>query len=201
MTRKTKYEKKVIRGQMKPLTSEQLNLISGILQANEDWRGLAIFRLGIDSLLRASDLVRLHVKDVIDDKGGIVEETEIELKKTGGRSPIHITGKTAKILEEWLRIRGGVKSNWLFPGGKPGTHITEVRCRQLLKGWVGAIGLNPKKYAMHSLRRTRAAIIYKKTGNLKAVSQLLGHKDTKETEKYIGIGKQEAIDIAREVDF
>jgi site-specific recombinase XerD len=70
-----------------------------------------------------------------------------------------------------LRLR-----DWLFPSrSHTGDHITTRQYSRLVDGWVAFAGLDPAAYGTHSLRRTKVALVYKRTGNLRACQLLLGH--------------------------
>jgi integrase len=71
---------------------------------------------------------------------------------------------------------------------------------RLLSEWLGSIGLDPKLFGTHSLRRTKATLIYRRTGNLRAVQLLLGHTKIESTVTYLGIEVDDALAIAEQVD-
>jgi integrase len=71
---------------------------------------------------------------------------------------------------------------------------------RIVKGWVRSVGLNPVTYGTHSLRRTKAALIYRKTGNLRAVQLLLGHSKLESTVRYLGVEVDDALSISEGVD-
>lgn len=71
---------------------------------------------------------------------------------------------------------------------------------RLVQEWVASIGLDPAKFGTHSLRRTKAVLIYRRTGNLRAVQLLLGHSKIESTVRYLGIEVDDAIEIAKKVD-
>ncbi len=71
---------------------------------------------------------------------------------------------------------------------------------RLLSVWLGDIGLNPNFFGTHSLRRTKATLIYRRTGNLRAVQLLLGHTKIESTVRYLGIEVDDALAIAEQVD-
>ncbi len=79
-------------------------------------------------------------------------------------------------------------------------HVSTQRYAQLIQDWVVAIGLEPSGYGTHSLRRTKAAQIYRKTGNLRAVQLLLGHTKVDSTVRYLGVELEDALSIAESVD-
>jgi integrase len=66
--------------------------------------------------------------------------------------------------------------------------------------WIGSVGLDPKRFGTHSLRRTKATLIYRRTGNLRAVQLLLGHTKIESTVRYLGIEVDDALAIAEQVD-
>lgn len=183
---------------MQPLTRDQVAAIGTILKGRSLWRDYALFRLGIDSMLRASDLVRVWVEEVVDHNGEVVTQMNVKTKKTGVSVPITLSEETRSALRQWLDVHPR-KSKWLFPSVSTGTHITETWYRLRAKDWFDSIGLDVRRHSTHSIRRTKATLIYEETHNLKAVSELLGHKDTKMTERYIGVGRREALEIAAKV--
>lgn len=79
-------------------------------------------------------------------------------------------------------------------------HISTRQYARLVQEWVTAIGLEPSGYGTHSLRRTKAAQIYRKTGNLRAVQLLLGHTKVDSTVRYLGVELEDALSIAESVD-
>jgi integrase len=83
-------------------------------------------------------------------------------------------------------------------GDSPG--LTTRQYARLLNQWVASIGLHPLKFGMHSLRRTKATLIYRRTGNLRAVQLLLGHTKIESTVRYLGIEIDDAIEIAEKIE-
>jgi integrase len=78
--------------------------------------------------------------------------------------------------------------------------MTTRQYARLVHEWVGSIGLDPAKFGTHSLRRTKAVLIYRRTGNLRAVQLLLGHSKIESTVRYLGIEVDDAIEIAEKID-
>ena len=94
-----------------------------------------------------------------------------------------------------------IGSEFLWPGrfhARP--HISTRQYGRLLKEWVAAIGLEPSAYGTHSMRRTKAAEIYKKAGNLRAVQLLLGHTKMDSTVRYLGIELEDALEISERIE-
>ena len=71
---------------------------------------------------------------------------------------------------------------------------------RLVSGWIASIGLDPHLYGPHSLRRTKATLIYRRTGNLRVVQLLLDHTKIESTVRYLGIEVDDALSIAEQVD-
>nr|WP_319388762.1 tyrosine-type recombinase/integrase [uncultured Cohaesibacter sp.] len=163
-------------------------------------RDLALFNLAIDSKLRGCDLVRLKVSDVFA-AGKIKERVSILQSKTGKPVRFEITEGTRKSLQEWINHPLMIGHAYLWPGrfhDRP--HISTRQYARLLKDWVQSIGLEPSAYGTHSMRRTKVAQIYKKTGNLRAVQLLLGHTKMDSTVRYLGVELEDALAISEGVE-
>lgn len=202
MTEKSLLEKRRARGQMKPLTAREVSAIETILHAQQAWRDLALFRLGIDTMLRASDLVRLYVDEVTDHNRAPITFGEVMLKKTArfkGRAKFALTPNGREALQLWLNARPAFAGEWLFPGRSPGEHLSATQYRRLAKEWFAACGLDVRQYSTHSLRRTKAAAIYSQTGNIEAVRRLLGHANVKETSTYLGVDDNDALSLSEKI--
>ncbi len=159
-----------------------------------------MFNLAIDSKLRGCDLVRMRVGDVV--LGGTVRlRTSIIQQQTGRPVPFELTDTTREALTAWLRKRPADKGEWLFPSrSRSGDHVTTRQYGRLLDSWVALIGLDPALYGTHSLRRTKVALIYKRTGNLRACQLLLGHSKLESTVRYLGIEVDDALLISEQTD-
>ena len=91
--------------------------------------------------------------------------------------------------------------DFLFPSrNRPGAHLSTRQYGRILKQWVAGIGLDPADYGTHTMRRTKAAQIYKETGNLRAVQILLGHTKIESNLRYLGIDVEDALEIAERFD-
>jgi integrase len=159
-----------------------------------------MFNLAIDSKLSGCDLVRLRVGDVV--LGGTVRlRTATVQQKTGRPVPFELTDSTREALTAWLRKRGARDHDWLFPSrSRSGDHVTTRQYSRLLDDWVALIGLDPALYGTHSLRRTKVALIYKRTGNLRACQLLLGHTKLESTVRYLGIEVDDALILSEQTD-
>jgi integrase len=138
-------------------------------------RDLALFNLAIDSKLRGCDLISLRVSDVAPN-GYAVDRANVRQKKTGRPVRFELTEQTRQSVDQYLRSAGRVPAQFLFPGrGGPDRSLTTRQYARLVARWVSSVGLDPRKFATHSMRRTKATLIYRRTGNLRAVQLWLGH--------------------------
>lgn len=118
-------------------------------------------------------------------------------QKTGRPVQFEITANTRASLLAWRERRGGSIDDYAFPSrvDREG-HLSTRQYARLVDEWVTAIGLLPEEYGTHSLRRTKAALIYKATGNLRAVQILLGHTKIENTVRYLGVDIDDALTLA-----
>ncbi|WP_159590434.1 tyrosine-type recombinase/integrase [Chelativorans xinjiangense] len=154
------------------------------------------FDLAIDSKLRGCDLVKIKI-------GTLVAGPEIRARsliiqqKTGRPVQFEITSDTRASLLAWLEGRSGTVDDFAFPSRVDSLgHLSTRQYARLVDERVSAIGLRREEYGTHSLRRTKASIIYKATGNLRAVQILLGHTKVENTVRYLGVDVEDALELA-----
>jgi integrase len=187
-------------GAKPPLRLKHVWAIRSTLQLSSRIRDLALFNLGIDSKLRGCDLVSLRVADVAP-QGHAVARATVRQKKTGRPVMFELTEHTREALDAYLRAKGRHASGYLFPGrGGAEPYMSTRQYARLLDSWLGQIGLDPSLYGTHSLRRTKATLICKRTGNLRAVQLLLGHTKIESTVRYLGVEVNDALEIAEQTD-
>ena len=187
-------------GQKPPLKPNEVWSIRARLQIEEKIRDLALFNPAIDSKLRSCDLVALRVSDVYV-AGRVKQRTVIVQRKTGRPVQFELTEHTREAVHAWISGYARRESGYLFPSRVHDCpHLSTRQYARIVKQWVAGIGLNPRQYGTHSLRRTKAALIYKKTGNLRAVQLLLGHTKIESTMRYLGIEVDDALRISEQVD-
>ena len=162
-------------------------------------RDLALFNLAIDSKLRGCDVVSIRVEDVAP-RGCALDRATVRQKKTGRPVKFELSDLTRQALEDYLQLTGRKPGEPLFCGRGAGRCLTTRQYARLLSEWIASIGLDPSLYGTHSLRRTKATLIYKRTGNLRAVQLLLGHTKIESTVRYLGIEVDDALAIAEQVD-
>ena len=187
-------------GQKRPLLPKQVWAIRARLELAGNFRDLALFNLAIDSKLRGCDLVKLRIGDlVVGDR--VRERVTIVQSKTNRPVQFEVSENTRETIAALLdrpEMRG---SRYLFPSRfHASPHISTRQYARLVRDWVSSIGLEPSGYGTHSLRRTKASEIYRKTGNLRAVQLLLGHTKVDSTVRYLGVELEDALSIAERID-
>lgn len=160
-------EQRKIIGAKPPLRPKHVWSIRTKLQVEGRVRDLALFNLAIDSKLRGCDLIALKVDDVAPG-GYAADRASIRRKKTGRPVKFELTEATRQAVDDYLRTSGRKSSAYLFAGRrKPDGSLTTRQYARLLADWVASIGLDPHLFGTHSLRRTKATLIYRRTGNLR----------------------------------
>ncbi len=187
-------------GQKRPLKPKHVWAIRTRLQLANKVRDLALFNLAIDSKLRGCDLVRLGVAEIAPH-GQCNEYAVVRQRKTGRPVKFELTEQTRQAVDRHLSRYGASSTGYLFPGRKDRlTHLTTRQYARLVDNWVRDIGLDPAEYGTHSMRRTKASLIYRRTKNLRAVQILLGHTKMESTVKYLGIEVDDALEMAEQTE-
>ncbi len=197
---KMPWNKGKIVGQKSPLKLKDIWAIRIRLQLNHRTRELALFDLGLDSKLRACDLVKLRVKDICH--GDRVSTRAIVLQqKTSLPVQFEITQPTREAVETWIKESSLKADDYFFPSRvHESPHLGTRQYARILDGWIKEIGLDPAQYGTHSIRRTKATLIYRRTKNLRAVQLLLGHTKIESTVRYLGIEVEDALELAEQTD-
>ena len=186
-------------GPRPPLRQKHVWAIRTTLQIDQQIRDLALFNLAIDSKLRGCDLVAVKVDDVAPN-GHAVERATVRQKKTGRPVRFELSEQTRQAINDYLKAAGRRSGDYLFNGRRPGQSMTTRQYARLLSQWLAAIGLDPAVFGTHSLRRTKATLIYRRTGNLRAVQLLLGHTKIESTVRYLGIDVDDALAISEQIE-
>ena len=194
------WNKGKLTGAKPPLRPKQVWSIRSRLQVEGKARDLALFNLAIDSKLRGCDVVALKVDDVAPN-GYAIDRATIRQKKTGRPVKFELTEQTRQAVDDYLKTAGKKPGQFLFNGRWGADHgMTTRQYARLLSEWIASIGLDPHFFGTHSLRRTKATLIYRRTGNLRAVQLLLGHTKIESTVRYLGIEVDDALAIAEQID-
>jgi integrase len=193
------WNKGKLTGAKAPLRPKNVWSIRTKLQVEGRVRELAMFNLAIDSKLRACDVVRVKVEDVAPH-GRALDRVTVRQKKTGQPVRFELTEQTRQSLDEYVRVSGKKPGDFLFAGRKFDRCISTRQYARIVSKWIRGIGLDRNLFGTHSLRRTKATLIYPRTGNLRAVQLLLGHKRVESTVRYLGIEVDDALSISEQVD-
>ena len=186
-------------GQKAPLKPQEVWSIRVRLQLADNKRDLALFNLAIDSKLRGCDLLRLRVSD-LRMGGEIRSRATIIQQKTGTAVQFEVTKQTREAVDAWIEAKGLRPHDWLFPSRMDTTRNLSTRqYARIVEGWVRSIGLPRSSYATHSMRRTKVTLIYRKTGNLRAVQLLLGDSKIDSTVLYLGVEVEDALSLAESI--
>ena len=187
-------------GQKAPFKPKDIWALRVRLQQEHRARELALVNLGIDSKLRACDLVSLKVRDITHGER-VASRAIVQQKKTGRPVQFEITAPAREALEAWIHEAHLRNEDYLFPSRiHTSPHICTRHYARMLRGWLKDIGLDWRDYGTHSMRRTKATLIYRKTKNLRAVQLLLGHSKLESTVRYLGIEVDDALEISEQVE-
>jgi integrase len=198
--RRTPWNKGKLIGAKPPLRPKHVWSIRTRLLIEGRTRDLALFNLAIDSKLRGCDIVALKVNDVAPN-GYTIDRATVRQKKTGRPVKFELTDQTRQAVDDYLKVASTKAGEFLFTSRRSSSQcMTTRQYARLLSEWVANIGLDPKLFGTHSLRRTKATLIYRRTGNLRAVQLLLGHTKIESTVRYLGIEVDDALSIAEQVD-
>lgn len=194
------WNKGRIIGQKRPLLPRHVWSIRVRLEMAGNARDLALFNMAVDSKLRGCDLVGLRVRDVFV-AGRVKERASVIQSKTGKPVRFEITETTQLSLERWIRDPEMIGLEFLWPSRIHGSpHLSTRQYARIVRSWVTSLGLEPSAYGTHSMRRTKVAQIYKKTGNLRAVQLLLGHTKMDSTVRYLGVDIEDALSLSEGID-
>jgi site-specific recombinase XerC len=182
-------------GAKRALKAQQVWAIRFWLERERRLRDRAMFDLAIDSKLRGCDIVKIKIGDLVS--GGRVRSRAIVVQqKTGHPVQFELLEPARGSLLAWFECRGGTLDDYAFPSRIDHDHVSTRQYARLVDEWVTGIGLRREDYGTHSLRRTKASIIYKQTGNLRAAQILLGHTKIESTVRYLGVDIEDALALA-----
>jgi len=187
-------------GQKLPLKLKEIWAIRVLLQLTNCIRELALFNLAIDSKLRSCDLLKLRVRD-ISHGSTVLRRAMVMQQKTHQPVQFEITEQTRESVSKLIAHAGLKSEDCLFQSRvKTSPHISTRQYARIVANWVKDIGLDPSEYGTHSMRRTKATLIYRRTHNLRAVQLLLGHTKLESTVRYLGIEVDDALEMSELTD-
>jgi integrase len=194
------WNKGKLTGQKPPLRLKEIWAIRIRLQLSARVRDLAMFNLAIDSKLRACDLTKLRVCDVCHGHR-VVSRATVMQQKTQRPVQFEITEQTRESVETWIKEATLTPPDFLFSSRlHESPHISTRQYSRLVHRWVASIGLDDTAYGTHTMRRTKASLIYRRTKNLRAVQLLLGHSKLESTVRYLGIEVDDALEMAEQTE-
>ena len=198
--RREPWNKGKIVGQKAPFKLQDIWALRVRLHMESRVRELALFNLGIDSKLRGCDLVSLKVRDICHGDQ-VATRAVVMQHKTQRPVQFEITPATRDALQKWIKYAGLKSEYFVFPSRiHDSPHMGTRQYARIHEGWVEELGLNPADSGTHSMRRTKATLIYRRTGNLRAVQLLLGHTRIESTVRYLGVVIDDALAIAEKIE-
>ena len=187
-------------GAKRPLKPQQVWAIRFWLEREGRLRDRALFDLAIDSKLRGCDVVKIRIGDLVSGRQ-VRTQTTIVQQKTGRPVQFELLEAARTSVPTWLGRRGGTLDDYAFPSrSSPVDHLSRRQYARQVDQWVTGIGLRREDYGTHSRRRTKASIICKATGNLRAVQLLLGHSKIESTVRHLGVHVEDALTLAERTD-
>jgi site-specific recombinase XerC len=133
--------------------------------------------------------------------GRVKERASVTQSKTRKPVRFEITEITRLSVERWIKDPEMIGCEYLWPSRLHASpHLSTRQYARIMRDWVLSIGLEPGAYGTHSMRRTKVAQIYKKTGNLRAVQLLLGHTKMDSTVRYLGVDLDDALSLSEGID-
>ena len=190
----------ILVGQKRALKLKDIWSIRVRLEIAESTRNLALFDLALDSKLRGCDLVSILVRDV-STGGEVASRASVIQNKTQRPVQFELTEQTRKSIANWLDASHLSGPDYLFSSrNRASGHISTRQYARIAQSWFNSIGLDVRDYGTHSLRRTKAAMIYKRTGNMRAIQLLLGHSKLESTVRYLGVELEDALELSEQTE-
>jgi len=141
----------------------------------------------------------IRVEDVAAG-GYTADRATVRQKKTGHPVRFELSEQTRQAVDDYIKETNKKPGEFLFTArGRANAAMSTRQYARLVSEWIGSVGLDPRLFGTHSLRRTKATLIYRRTGNLRAVQLLLGHTKIESTVRYLGIEVDDALAIAEQV--
>jgi len=194
VTKKKAWNSEKVVGQKSGFTGDQIEFTEAQLFAMNDWHDLALLSLGLNSMLRASDLLSLTVDKLMYPNGAVRSKIPTKQQKTKRRVVPVLDAETRAYVANWIRITGKQRQHFLFTRRKAidALPITRGYYADLVKKWASWVGENPAEFSTHSIRRSKPIQMYEGGVDIVLISRLLGHKSTAATIEYLGIDQRKA---------
>ena len=183
------WNKGLVLGQKDAFTPDQVKRIRRMLarRGDDGLRDLALFSVAIDTMLQGPELLNLAVKDVLQSDGKVRTVIEVARRRRKPAVRCVLSKASANALRKWITMSGKKRTDYVFSGRRHRVSRPMIarQLSRLLTLWASEVGLDPKKYGIVSLRRTKAFHIFNGTGDLEAVRVLLGHSKLESTARYL----------------
>ena len=185
----------------RPITSAQVKTLRN--NVKEKPLQELLLNLGVDLMMRSSDLLSLRVSDVVSDSGKVKTEVRVKQKKTG-KFTLNIPLSKNSINSIKKHLVGRDLDSWIFVGNKSHytkSPITQKQYSRIVKKWMSSLGVEDlENYSTHSLRKTKPSEIFKQTQNVEVCRRLLGHSNITATTAYLGLEDSDALEVARNIN-
>ena len=183
----------------KPIDKKQVKTIRKMISGNPLHE--LLLNLSVDLMLRSSDLLDLKVSDVMNSSGSVKTEVKVKQKKTGKTTlSIPLSQLSQDTIKEHLS--GRELSDYIFTGNKScytRRPITSHQYARIVKAWMRGIGIEDvSHYSTHSMRKTKATVIYSETHDVESVRRLLGQSSVTATSAYLGVSDESALKLAKQ---
>jgi integrase len=199
-TRHEPWNKGKIVGQKAPFKPKHIWALRVRFQIEGRLLELALLNLGIDSKFRGCDLVALKVRDICHGDQ-MAMRTIVMQRKTQRPVQFEITQATREALQTWIKQARLKQEDFLFPSRLHASpHLGTRQYARIFGNWVDQLGLDRANYGTHSMRRTKATLIYQRTKNQGAVQLLLGHSKLESTVRYLGIEVDDALELSEQTE-
>ena len=182
----------------KPINKKQVQTIRKIISGNPLHE--LLLNLSVYLMLRSSDLLSLKVSDVISQSGEVRSEVKVKQKKTG-KTTLNIP--LSQLSQDTIKdhLSGRDLSDYIFTGNKSNytrKPITTHQYARIVKDWMSKIGIDDvSHYSTHSMRKTKASLIYSQTHDVESVRRLLGQSSVTATSAYLGVSDESALKLAK----
>ena len=172
----------------------QIQALEAILVRNQNWHDLALLGVAVDTMLRAGDLLVLKVEDVAYGSGTLRRGIRRRQQKTSVAVFPVLSQATQAHLSKWIEVSEKRQTHFLFTRnkGKDAQPITRGHYAALIKRWAGWLNLPAEEYSTHSLRRSKAVLMFEKGEPIELISLLLGHTSVVATISYLGLNQKKA---------
>lgn len=188
------WNKGVVAGQKRAFSLEDVAQIEAALLTNKNWHDLALLSFGLDTMLRASDLLATQVGQVVHPGGTVCTLIARRQRKTHHAVQPVLTPATRDYLSRWIAVSGKQAQDYVFTRAKgaQAEPITRGHYAEIIKDWAAQLGYEPGEFSSHSIRRTKPAHMYWAGEDIALISRLLGHKSIAATIEYLGITQAKA---------